>query len=699
MKKNYKNSYVYKTILTLVVLVSIGLFSVSSMFLLYYMDSGLIVDEKDRISMHMDGVTDYYETRALEQMHYGLNTVDLDNTNFHYAIIEGSDTSTAVDELNSGKAAIIKGNITSIPTDSNAHITWAEIGDSTGFFYSDTSSGFLLPNRLGGGVDNQNTLASDPSNKNYLILSYYGQKEGETLESYVADFNNGYCLNTEYDDLYVQQCRDLRKIVSLRSWLITGIIAGLLLMVVCGILLAAEAGHHETPHPKSKPENYITLPDGSGVIELRGFDHIPMDLYAFAELCLLGGIFAVAEESGEWWTFLVFMGMLLVALFPFIISLAVNIKIGGLWKRTLIMRVFSALKRFGNKLSDLTLQGTGVAVLQRRAWITYGALFLLHLFACLFLLSNSYLDEVGFLFLLLFLGAWGFIAWRLTRWLASMSAIVKGTAAVADGDMAYAIDTTGMPADLSRLSDNINHIRAGLDAAVEERMKSDRMQTELITNVSHDIRTPLTSIVNYVDLLSKEELGSEKAKEYVEVLSRQAQRLKKLISDLIDASKATSGAIKLDMQEINASVLLTQAVGEYSEKLASKNINMVVESPKQDIIVKADPQQLWRVFDNLLGNAVKYGQEGTRAYVDVEAPGENGLTSIIFRNISAAPLHISGEELMQRFVRGDSARSTEGSGLGLSIARSLTELMGGYFGLMVDGDLFKVVLQFPVVNS
>ena len=230
------------------------------------------------------------------------------------------------------------------------------------------------------------------------------------------------------------------------------------------------------------------------------------------------------------------------------------------------------------------------------------------------------------------------------------------------------------------------------DAALDRAMKSERMKTELITNVSHDIKTPLTSIINYVDLLQKEDIENDKAKEYMEVLSRQSARLKKLIEDLIEASKAQSGNLEVHMAQCDVGVLLAQVVGEYEEKCEKAGIDIVVDKPELATLIMADGRYLFRVFDNMLNNIVKYAMPGTRAYIDLRSEGTK--TQIIFKNISRSQLNITSDELMERFVRGDAARNSEGNGLGLSIARSLTELMNGRMDLTVDGDLFKVTLTF-----
>jgi signal transduction histidine kinase len=228
--------------------------------------------------------------------------------------------------------------------------------------------------------------------------------------------------------------------------------------------------------------------------------------------------------------------------------------------------------------------------------------------------------------------------------------------------------------------------------AVNERMKSERFKTELITNVSHDLKTPLTSIVSYVDLLKQEDIDSEKAREYIDVLDRQSQRLKKLTTDLVDASKASSGVLTVNLEQVDLGELLRQSAGEYAERFALGRLEPVLTIPETDTVVTADGRLLWRVLDNLLTNVVKYALPGTRVYMDLTA--REGQTVVSVKNISREALNIPAEELMERFVRGDASRSSDGSGLGLSIARSLMELMGGELRLTLDGDLFKAELIF-----
>jgi signal transduction histidine kinase len=279
----------------------------------------------------------------------------------------------------------------------------------------------------------------------------------------------------------------------------------------------------------------------------------------------------------------------------------------------------------------------------------------------------------------------------------AMNKLKKGGHTIASGDLDAKIDTKLLFLDFKQHAENLNSIGDGMSRAVDERMKSERMKTELITNVSHDIKTPLTSIVNYVDLIKKEDVQPEKVKEYIEVLDRQSARLKKLIEDLVEASKASTGNISVNMQPTDVSVLLEQAVGEYGQKLTNASLTPVLEFPEEPVMIMADGRHLWRVFDNLLGNISKYAMPGTRVYVVVKS--DEAAVTVEFKNISREPLNISSDELMERFVRGDSSRNTEGSGLGLSIAKSLCTLMKADFDIVIDGDLYKAIIKLNKVEQ
>ena len=296
------------------------------------------------------------------------------------------------------------------------------------------------------------------------------------------------------------------------------------------------------------------------------------------------------------------------------------------------------------------------------------------------------------------------VVWKYLEMLRQIVWLHDGAKRIAAGDLEYRVPVEIMKWEFKAHGEALNTIRSGIDAAVEERVKavqartnSDRMRSELLTNVSHDIKTPLTSIINYIDLLKKERVEGEKAEEYIGVLDRQAVKLKKLLEDLIEASKASTGNIAVNAAPTNVGELLRQVTGEYAEKLLQAQLEPIITLPGKEAVIFADGRLLWRIFDNLMGNIVKYAMPQTRVYLDLRSDSE--LTVIAVKNISRERLNIAADELMERFVRGDSSRATEGSGLGLSIAQSLTELMGGTFELMIDGDLFKVKIGFPTMKD
>lgn len=270
--------------------------------------------------------------------------------------------------------------------------------------------------------------------------------------------------------------------------------------------------------------------------------------------------------------------------------------------------------------------------------------------------------------------------------------LLEGAKRMRSGDLESKVDDKYLVGCFREFAGELNGLADVAMVAAQNQLKSERMKTELITNVSHDIKTPLTSIINYVDLLEKPHTEEEQ-KAYVEVLSRQSQRLKKLIDDLMEMSKASTGNIQVEIGEIDAVEAVTQALGEFSDKLTAAGLTPVFHQSEENIMLLADGRLLWRAMSNVLSNAVKYALPGTRLYVDVSATQDKAIIS--FKNISGAQLNISAEELMERFVRGDSSRNTEGSGLGLNIAKSLMELQKGQLQLLVDGDLFKVTLVFP----
>ena len=275
--------------------------------------------------------------------------------------------------------------------------------------------------------------------------------------------------------------------------------------------------------------------------------------------------------------------------------------------------------------------------------------------------------------------------------------ILQGVEEIADGDLSAKIDVEELHGEDRKLAETINNIGAGLLHAVDDSTKNERMKADLITNVSHDIKTPLTSIINYVNLIQREDVDNERVKNYVKILDEKSQRLKQLTEDLVEASKVSSGNVKLEMHKIDIVELVCQTGGEFNEKFEDKELTIVTKLPRQAVYIWSDGRHLYRVIENLYNNVAKYALQKTRVYVEVQADEERAVFSI--KNVSARSLareNSEVEDLTERFIRGDSSRTTEGSGLGLSIAKNLTLLMGGMFDISVDGDLFKATIALPL---
>ena len=447
----------------------------------------------------------------------------------------------------------------------------------------------------------------------------------------------------------------------------------------------------------------------TGAVRLNVIDKLPAEIVLFVKGTLTVFVFAGVFAGLEWYlvetALLMFgylQGNLRVWLIPMcIIALTVvgiylclsilrgmvrRIRAGKWWQNTIVFRVLSPVGRGLRWMWNMGCTVFGNLPLAAK-WLAGCAIFGLWTLIVIF--------ENGLVVL------WFFTALTaglfLCIYMLEFDAIRRAAKKIAAGDINAHTDTSRLHGAPKQIGDSLNHIGDAISVAVEDRMKSERFRTELITNVSHDLKTPLTSIINYTDLLSKEEIGNETAKEYVDVLSRQAVRLKKLTEDLLEASKASTGAISVSMQPTDAAELLTQAVGEYEERFAARSLHAVLDIRHNPLWISADGKHLWRVFDNLLGNICKYSMSGTRVYLTAEAIGKTVVMT--FRNITENPISVTAEELTERFVRGDASRHTEGSGLGLAIADSLCKLQGGTLSLTVDGDLFKAVVTFAAVSA
>ena len=371
------------------------------------------------------------------------------------------------------------------------------------------------------------------------------------------------------------------------------------------------------------------------------------------------------------------------------LSLVRRIKARSLWRDSLLRHVLILVRKCFSKCSDLVVFLGGNMISRVKIILLFGIfVFLQFMFYVMTVNGGS-----AFAFLLLIVMDCA-VLYYLVKKAWGREQIIAGLKKITDGELQYKIPTEKLSGEQEQVADYINHIGEGLDAAVENSLKNERMKTELITNVSHDIKTPLTSIINYVDLLKRENPEDPKIRGYLEVLENKAQRLKVLTEDVVEASKASTGNITLEMTDLNFVELVHQVIGEFEEKFEERNLTMVVHFDEEEAIISADGRRLWRVLENVFGNVSKYAMENTRVYVDVKVDRPNVQLSL--KNISAQPLNISADELTERFIRGDVSRNTEGSGLGLSIAKDLVQLQGGEFKLYLDGDLFKVTIEFQM---
>ena len=470
---------------------------------------------------------------------------------------------------------------------------------------------------------------------------------------------------------------------------------GTILALLCFIFLLCSAGHK----------------NGREGITPSAIHEIHLDVYtvvvavgAFTGLYLAFGWIGMNSSVINLIVLVVLFAAEVIWCTLYFMELAIRLKMGKWWQNTILYRVFRFFGRFCKRVfRGIVKLIRGIPMVWRTA--------LLCLAVCVaefFGLILFYNDRVVLLF---FWAIEKFILCGAITFVALMcKELQEGSEALADGDLNYKLDTSHMVLSFKEHGENLNSIGEGISAAVEQRMKSEHLKTELITNVSHDIKTPLTSIINYADLIGKEVSGDAKdtgdgtgtetaqereqhISEYAEVLLRQSQKLKKLLDDLLEASKATTGNLEVHPEVCDVSVLLSQAVGEYEQRFSEKKLETIVKQPEETVKVMADGRHLWRLFDNLLNNIYKYAQAGSRVYLNVEHDGQNA--NIIFRNMSAYPLEMSPEELEERFTRGDRSRHMEGNGLGLSIAKSLTELQKGDMEIVTDGDLFKVVITLP----
>lgn len=432
-----------------------------------------------------------------------------------------------------------------------------------------------------------------------------------------------------------------------------------------------------------------------GSILLNRFDKIPFDIVILINFILTFILFDITETN-HGYAYYVLLAVSAVILyfsyFSAFLSMVTRIKKKTIIKNNVIYIVLAFIYKRIKKLFSFLWY-----IIKNLTIVKKTVLGLAAVVAAVFLagiMGMGFYSSGLFAFLLLIIIALMMIFAVYIS--ICLQKIKMGGELMSQGNFETKIDSEKMLPDFVEFCGYLNNINSTVQNAVDEKTRSERLKTELITNVSHDIKTPLTSIINYVDLIKKEKVENEKVTEYISVLDRQSARLKKLIEDLVEASKASTGNLSVELTKCEPAVLLTQTLGEFDEKLKNAGLTPVLTCPENPLYIMADGRHLWRVFENLTANICKYSLSGTRVYLEIYENSDN--VCITFKNISKNELNISGEELTERFVRGDSSRNTEGSGLGLSIAKNLTDLQGGKLSIDIDGDLFKATVIFKGIK-
>ncbi|MEG0378322.1 MAG: HAMP domain-containing sensor histidine kinase, partial [Eubacterium sp.] len=440
-------------------------------------------------------------------------------------------------------------------------------------------------------------------------------------------------------------------------------------------------------------------------VYLRFIDHLYLDVHGAGLLLVESMTFTFALASSHYnlpqYIPAVIVFVSIVLLYNFVLSFTRIAKAHQIKEKILILKGFRKMKVFFKKIECFKrIKALGRKLRGYYHQVLKGSpLVLIYMGAVILCVGLG----------MLFIWAWPlaivlFCAalWFVGKHAKSLDLVINGVERVQAGEVNYKIETQGY-GKIEKMAENINCINEGMNRAikdaVEKELKSERLKTELITNVSHDIRTPLTSIITYIDLLKKEDIDEESRKRYITVLENKAARLKTLTDDLFEAAKASTGNIEVNLDKVNIESLINQGMGELEDKIKAADLEFIVKRPEEKIIVEADGRLLWRVLENLLNNVLKYAMKGSRVYVTIDQDLFSQMGVIVIKNISAQALNIQPEELMERFKRGDDTRHSDGSGLGLAIAKDLTELQNGRFQLEIDGDLFKTTVYLKMTEA
>lgn len=524
---------------------------------------------------------------------------------------------------------------------------------------------YMIYNTADMGFESQKMPLSIGDISNYL-KGYGPSVEGDYIVAIAVDPAYQASDNLQAYKLQFEQLRPISE------WAFYGLFLGLVLYFLTLVYLTLAAGHRSTSE--------------RSVIHLNLFDRIKTEIAAAIVVAPAVGLVFLAYRvlrripaSGLWQYALIggaFLFLLNALFLCGYLSLARRVKGRNIWTNS----VFYMILRFLN------------TVIANRKMTTRTILEYL-----LFLAANCVLllfDLEGFLAACVMDAIVGVV---LLNRAVERQKVLDGICKITEGELDYQIPTDEMHSDTKVFAEAVNRVGEGLAQAVAQGVKDEKLKSDLITNVSHDIKTPLTSIINYVDLLKREDIPNEKARSYIKILEEKSHRLKHLTEDLVEASKISSGNVTLEFIRINFQELIQQTNGEFYERFEAKGLRVVTNMPEEPVVIEADGRRLWRIIENVYSNVAKYAMPNTRVYVDMTVVGR--MVRLNVKNISEQPLNIEASQLTERFIRGDVSRSSEGSGLGLSIARNLTELQKGSFEIYLDGDLFRVTIIFPLAPA
>ena len=646
--------------------------------------SGMITSVMSKSSGSMGTITSYMhdDKKLIESDFYKSRYFDVD----YLSHLIYWTTSSVMDEVEKNSFDIERDEIREQIGDVISNTKYLVINDDTKEYYSNTD--YNTPKAFEDNLKGQCDLIIKI--KDYRVVNYTKNLEGKIYKNNI-DITNRLSRTSEIKDgeMYASIPKNIDGEDYLNhlksSFVNTGNLLKIMIIVESSSLILGIV----VMILYKRNRSYLFDNDS---IWLKLSKLVPLEFYGFT---LFLSIVLLTESidgnydllDGFIWTFLSIGYMLTVA---YIFNRQINSYGNKLdfFKTTFVYRVYKLI----TKLYKKTLQLTRSITLAKRIIILAIVCIVANVFMMIFAI-NDYNILIAMIASVVTIG--GF-AYYVLKKLCYLSYIMDGTQRIKNGDIHHKLQLIGED-NFTTLADNINNIRDGLDKAIDSQLRSERMKSELITNVSHDLKTPLTSIINYIELIKKEEnITPEYLKDYVNVLDSKSKRLKVLIEDLFEASKASSGNIELNMEKIDIIQLLRQSIGELEEKLSEANLDLKINVPEDKIYVRADGRRLYRVLENLLSNISKYSLPNTRVYIDITEV--EGRVKLIMKNISSYELNFDPEEIMERFKRADDSRNTEGSGLGLAIARDLVKLQGGEFAIDIDGDLFKSIIEFDSIK-